>query len=204
MSIFKPEFVLELGIGVFSTPIFTSYSPKKLICIENDVLWLDHIKTQCNFRSTDLVILHDLGNGYTSETSLKQITNEKRDSIIKYYKMLSDQIKEKSNYPKLLFVDNFACCRLLAINNLYDSFDILIYHDCEAAGSAFYGFNYISDEIKKEYNYYILKTSRTWTGCFIKQDIIQDNLTVNIDFFIKQYCTANQLNKKQFYLERQY
>lgn len=203
LKTFSPKFILELGVGLHSTPIFIDYDPDELMCVENDNEWLHKIKTQCSFKKEHTLIFHDLGCGINLQTFLNQLNTEQKIGIVNYYKKLSDLIQNKTKYPKLMFVDNFTCCRSSAINVLYKNFDIVVYHDCEPAGIDWYEY-YFVDDLKNRFNSYKLKSQANWTGCFINKNLNQDELKQNILPYISEYRANNKLYSDKIYLEKEY
>jgi hypothetical protein len=116
---FKPKFVLELGIGYYSTPLFRGID---YIGIDNNKEWVDRM----NGQYPDMrFIHHDIGElkNYEMDDSKSFLTN-----AIRYY----DSILLPDVKPRLLFVDNYASLRTIAINTLKDKFQYIIYHDSEA------------------------------------------------------------------------
>lgn len=200
VAVYKPQFILELGVGVYSTPIFIDYTPKELMCIENDEKWFNHMKSKfsgCN------IILHKLDDSIDLDTFPKQLTKEQTNNITNYYNNLCKQLQSNDSHLKMLFVDNFTCCRAIAINTLYKAFDIVAYHDCEPKGIDWYEY-YFVDDLKKEFNSYMLKAPASWAGVFIKHDLDQSKLYTTIIPYINKYCGENRLNNKQVYLEKEY
>lgn len=201
LDVFKPKTVLELGTGLFSTPIFISRNLNKLVCIENDEGWFNRMNGE--FGNKCDMKLHKLENDLNVRTFLRQLTSNQKETIVRYYEALAKSIQDDNLNPKLLFVDNFACCRSLAINTLHKDFDIVVYHDCEPAGITFYEYHFV-ENLKIEFNSYVLKTPKSWTGCFIRRTLSQDALKSSITLFVSQYCIENGLDTNQVYLEKQY
>ena len=160
MELYKPAFVLELGMGDNSTPIFLNYKTK-LLSVENDSEWINYMKNK--YENID-VIYHDLNDqNIKLGTHLYELTEIKKAEIISYYQNL----KFLDLKPNLLFVDQFTSCRTLSINTLGDKFDMIIYHDCQPAGIPWYSYNLI--KLDEFINYY-LKTPASWTALMIKKD----------------------------------
>lgn len=201
LDMFKPEFILELGVGVFSTPIFIAYGSEKLMCIENDAEWLRHVKKE--YAGNHTMLLHQLEDGVDITTLPSQLTPIQRNNISNYYSALSKSLLNKNQHPKMLFVDNFASCRTLAINVLYRNFDILVYHDCEPVGKSFYQY-YFVEALGENFNHYVLKTPKSWAATFIHRDLHKDMLEHNIGRYIEAYCAENNLDNNQIYLEKRY
>jgi hypothetical protein len=157
MELYKPAFVLELGLGVHSTPIFLEYETT-LLSIENDKEWLNHIKEKYVGIDT---LFHDLG-GLKLGTHLYEISEKQKSEITNYYIGL----KFPELKPNLLFVDQFTSCRTLSINALKNKFDFIIYHDCQPAGIPWYSYNLIN---KSGFNSYYLKTPTSWTELMVDE-----------------------------------
>jgi hypothetical protein len=121
MEMYRPKYVLELGPGVYSTPIFLEYD-SLYNCIENDAVWIDYLKEKYGID----VIHHDLGN-ISADITFDELSFEQKKRIIMYY----SAIKIPQKHPRLLFVDQYCACRMLSINTLRGEFDIIIYHDSE-------------------------------------------------------------------------
>jgi hypothetical protein len=141
LELFKPKFILELGIGENSTPLFRDYN---YLGVENNIEWINLIQDKYNVH----LIHHNLD---------LQTTN-----LQEYYQSLP--IHQQT--PRLLFVDNYESCRMIAINSLRDKFDLIIFHDCEAEpGARVNHYDMINSE---GFNVYFLKTDANWTGLMIK------------------------------------
>jgi GT2 family glycosyltransferase len=183
LSLFKPKFILELGIGYYSTPIFRHYVNESELCfytgVENSKSWIKQINNK--FKGLNL-IHHDL-EGLSIGMMLKDISKYKQDVITKYF----TSIPLPPVSPKLLFVDNYGSCRVLAINALKHEFDIIILHDSELAGAMEYNYDKInSTGFKMLY----LKNNLSWTLFMIKDQLYLDNPDIislakpHIDLFL--------------------
>ncbi|MCJ7447908.1 MAG: hypothetical protein MUO72_09455 [Bacteroidales bacterium] len=159
MELYVPKFVLELGIGIYSTPVFLEYDIKHL-GVESNKEWIDHI--QGIYKGIN-VLYHDVGE-ITIGMRLKELTESQKAEICFYY----TNIKIPDLKPNLLFVDQYISCRTMSINMIGEKFDIVIYHDCEPAGIIAYDYNLID---VKGFNTYYLKTTGSWTAIMIKQEI---------------------------------
>jgi hypothetical protein len=158
MDLYKPKFVLELGIGVHSTPLFLEYDS----CykgIENSMEWIDLMKEKV----TADFVFHDLGEGIETGTLLQTLSALQVKKIIDDY----DKMKLPKLRPNLLFVDQWACNRILSVNTLKKRFDLIIYHDCEPKYESEYSYSLIDF---RGFNNYILKTSKSWTGIMIRKN----------------------------------
>ena len=194
IEVLNPKLIVELGTGLYSSPIFLSSSAEKLFFIDNDQEWLNHVKENNNFDSRCVSIFHDLGEDIKIYTFLRELPQEEKNKIINYYTDLSATIEKESSTPKMLFVDHFTCARTLAINTLFDKFDIIGFHDCQPDGIKFYEY-YFNENLHKNYNLFFLTSLTSWTGCFIKKSFnIESTLKTNIIPFVKDYCKENNLD----------
>lgn len=200
LEFFEPKFIVELGIGLYSTPIFSNYKSAQLVSIENDKEWIEYISKKLNLEYK--IIFHDIGPDLDKTSFVKDMTQDQKRKIKDYYINFKNQYMYTYLSPKLLFVDNYTCCRTIAINTLYSSFDIIIYHDAE--GVEWYEY-YFDKDIKNKYNNYILKTDRSTTGCFIKKTFKYEEIDLqkNIWPHILKYCKDNNANLAATYLQKE-
>jgi hypothetical protein len=71
---------------------------------------------------------------------------------------------------------------------MFDSFDIIVYHDCEPAGVVWYEYTF-SELLYQKYDNFILTCPTAWTGCFIKKSLnAEHNLRNTIASHINKYC----------------
>jgi len=199
IEITSPTFILELGMGLHSTPIFLNSDCNNIIFVDSDEEWIEHVRDNNLFDSRHRVLFHDLGPTKGRKLFPKQLTQKKRLEIIRYYKNLSAEIPDTS--PKLLFVDNMTCCRTIAINTLYTHFDMIAYHDCEPRAIRWY--EYYFEKGLKEFKHYVLKTPTSWTGCFMTLDVETD-LFNNIEKHILLYSNEVGINPSKIYLDKEY
>ena len=194
LSLFDPRFILELGIGYYSTPLFMEYNSEKMF-IENSQDWINEIA----LRNMN-VILHQI-DVPNQDIPVHDISEQQKNEISNYYFDLKSKLKDKPN-PRLLFVDNYSCCRALAINILYPVFDLIIYHDCEPQSIARNNY-FFEDDLTKNYAHYKLVTPRTWAGCFIsnKFEYSEELLQIRIEPIIMAYCKENNIDG--IYLQKQ-
>jgi hypothetical protein len=181
MELYVPKFILELGVGINSTPIFLEYK-SKYRGIDNDPEWIKHIEEICNVP----IIFHDLGKDINIATYRKDLSQGKQEEIYYYYTGL----KIPALKPNLLFVDQFTCNRVLSINALSKRFDMIIYHDCNPNWIAEYDYNLIG---KEGFITYELRTSLTWTGFMIRKELDKgfDSLKKAIEPHINKFVVEN-------------
>jgi len=101
-ELYNPGYVLEIGVGIFSTSLFKDMD---YLGAETSKEWADYISTKFN-----VPVLN-----YSIDTELAE-----------YYDSLPI-----GQGQKLLFVDGEEGTRLTAINTLSPKFNIIIFHDCE-------------------------------------------------------------------------
>ena len=178
MQSYKPKFVLELGMGNFSTPLFLQKDVEYL-GVENDVTWIGHLENNLGPMNT---IFHDLGPDIKIGTHLYEISENAKASICDFYKNL----KYPRLKPNVLFVDQFTSCRTLSINTLGKYFDVIIYHDCEPAGIPWYSYNLINLE---GFQIFTLKSDTSWTRLMVKK--YNNDFSKVIKLFIQEYKMNN-------------
>jgi hypothetical protein len=159
MELYMPKFVLEVGMGDYSTPIFLKYK-LKFLGVENEKDWIERLKIK--YQGID-IIHHDLKDLDTG-TCPFDLTEQKKSEIIEFYKNLDfPYIK-----PNLLFVDNHLPCRIFAINELGDEFDLIIYHDSQPETIIIHSYDLIN---LKGFNKYSLTSSDPWTTLLVRKEI---------------------------------
>ena len=191
---FRPELVVELGIGLYSTPLFLKYNPTALICIENNKEWLEYTKTQLLFRPEYELRYHELSPEVTLFTRARVLEAKNRVAHFEYYLTVRDEINQTSYTPRLLFVDNFTCLRALAVNVLNSAFDIILYHDSQLEGIAMYNYNF--EHLSSEFNFYTFHCSFSWTTCLVRKTLIYDEekLFRDIQPFSEEFCAIYKRN----------
>jgi ubiquinone/menaquinone biosynthesis C-methylase UbiE len=172
MELYKPAFVLELGSGIYSTPLFLSYGVE-FVTIENDKGWCQKIKDEYSIQP----ILHEI-RGVHAGTGYNELTVEQRRDIFKYYRNL--EVPEVK--PRLLFVDNYCACRLLSIDALSDRFDLIIYHDSESLVV-----NNFCEVDSRGFKTYTLETSGPHTTLMVREDKGFDELQGVIEHLIQEF-----------------
>jgi hypothetical protein len=171
LDLYKPEFVLELGIGENSTPLFAGLN---YIGIENERDWINYLTDQ--LRTQQTFIWHNL--------------DRQACSLTDYY----NSLQLPADKPNLLFVDNYESCRMIAINTLRQKFDLILFHDCEPTLGA--KVNHYDMIDSTGFAVYFLKTPANWTGFMVRQDFdagfaaLQKCAAPHIDEFIGKHPAA--------------
>ena len=170
LTVIEPKFIMELGVGNFSTPLLLDSSAEKILHIENDQPWLDHVQTQFNIDSRSEFRYHALGANVGKAIAWSRIPEDSQDTYREYYQDLSDEISKIDLAPKMLFVDHFTCVRTLAVNCLADEFDVIIYHDAETP--EIYEYQNIRSDLSDIFDRYMLQTISSWTGCVVRKGTV--------------------------------
>jgi hypothetical protein len=184
MDLYRPAFVLELGIGNYSTPIFKEYDIE-LMSVENDKDWIDYIKHSSGNHN---IIHHELP-GIERGTGHEVLFQDTIDGIIEFYSNI--KVPEVSN---LIFVDQYRCARIFSLNTLGPKFDYIIYHDSQPAAT----WNFRYDLINLPgYNTYTLETPESWTTLKVKNELDKgfDLLNAVIKPHIENFKRANFKHK---------
>lgn len=197
---FHPTFILELGSGQYSTPVF-DVAAVPVWSIENDAQWLTRTKQSVSRTTKITFIHHDLGPGIHITTKPFELSDSQREHIAEYYATLVTQVPESSR--KLAFVDQFTAARTLSINALLNHFEVIIYHDCEPEGIPWYEY-YFDDTKTCAYDHYTFKTPKVWTGIFVKQgfDFNGFELCRLCKLYSDDYAKRNGLDPTAFFLQR--
>ena len=176
LDIYKPVFVLELGVGEYSTPVFIDYGVKYL-GVDTDMNWVsDFIKKY------DINILYQEIGEIGKRLNYKKISRQQRADIQEYYEYLNFP----SDKPNLLFVDQDACCRLISINTLSPKFDIILYHDHDDKGFEDNSYELINDY---GFNRYALTTPMTGAGVMIRQGLDKgfSELNGRVQYYVRGF-----------------
>jgi hypothetical protein len=203
IDVFKPYFIMELGIGTYSTPIL--YNPSwNYIGIEQDSGWIDKITEDFNY-PRNIFIHHQQDSDIALRYS--DMPDELKISLKQYYSELSNIYSGK--YPivegfKMLFVDNYTGSRTIAINTMYDDFDIIAFHDSEPEFIDVYEY-YFCKEIYDNYDLYTLHTDICWTSVFIKKSLkdLSQELPENINKYIKEWGEEKNIFIKNIELKKE-
>jgi len=175
LKLYKPEWVLEYGIGIHSTLLFENL---EYIGIENDLQWM---QMMCK-KFPKLDIRHHNVLPIVLSTNRNKLTEKQKLEICLYYLRL--------NLSKiglgLLFIDGYLSIRTLVLNTISSKVDIIIYHDCSPTSRKYYAYEKILDE---GFNRYYLTSPTSWTGILIRKEVDKGMLILKetIDPYIKEF-----------------
>ena len=167
LALLEPQLIVELGVGNFSTPLMLASGAARVLHIENDQPWLDHVRQQFASDDRSEFIYHDLGPGINKATPWASLSEDWQQQQRGFYGDLAHSIQRMDLAPGLLFVDHYTCIRLLSINCLANLFDAVIYHDAEHPGV--YGYDSIDPDLAPSFDHYQLETVSSWTGFMIRK-----------------------------------
>ena len=201
LDIAEPKFILELGIGHFSTPLFINSEAKKIIHVENELEWLNLMVKE--YDCSKNAIHHDLKlSSITKSTKLAELSIDVVNDIYNFYENLSSEITKFNYNSKLLFVDQHTCLRTISINKLYNLFDFIIYHDAEHPDT--YEYDKIDNKILEQYDHYILKIENNpWTGIFMKKNLVsEENFRNTVEKYYTIFCNDFEFESPTAVLEK--
>jgi hypothetical protein len=178
---YRPMFVLELGIGLHSTPLFNNHKCR-CIHVESNEEWIKKLNVDA--------ILHPVTDEFTGINIPVTKLNEAK----MFYSELMENIKSEILYPSLLFVDNDIAYRNVAINTLYPLFDLIIYHDCDGEFNRLINYKF-NQQIKSFFDSYVLKNDSRWTGLLVNKNYGSsiDELSYFLEPRVEDYCKENKI-----------
>ena len=190
LELYKPDFVFESGVGLYSTPLFKNGNVAEYIGVENDADWIIKVKEAVPSFN---IIYHNLNNVNTSERWFNLTAKQKYD-IVAFYSEFPESLNLEKKGTKLLFVDGYACTRMYAINALWEYFDVIIYHDSRYR--KIYGY----DRLKvKGYRHYeaVASNAGANTGIFLKKNIgftaFNNEMQRNVKMFNARWCVNSMI-----------
>jgi len=182
LDLYDPKFVLELGVGMYSTPLFRY---RNAMFIENDKEWIEKMEAEFG------VNIHYHETEINDFDLVDDLTEDQREDLIRYY--VTVKIPELK--PNLLFVDNMPSCRVIAIKSLKHRFDIVMFHDFDEVGFKANKYNLIETE---GFNLYSLQTNLTGTGVMIRKEIDKGGLAEAVESYKTQFMIDYPLCTKMY------
>ncbi len=179
LDIFKFDFALELGPGVYSTPLLLNID--KTYHVENDEMWYKLLKNSYDFNNDNILIHH---KAYLID-----------DYISFYNKAMFE--KRFDNYNlKLLMVDHYRYARKEAINILGNKFDVILYHDSEFEAN---NYSQINRSVLDNFKKYELKFSKLpHTGLLINKKLnMKKDIHSITKIKCKEYLNMNNINDNE-------
>lgn len=183
LDLLQPAFVLELGVGNFSTPLLLQSPAKMIWHIENDRPWLDHVQQTFSTDGRSHFRYHEISDRVNKSTAWSSLPKDLQATQHAFYENLADEISRVDMDPRLLFVDHFTCVRTVSINHLAPKFDWIIYHDAETP--EVYDYHKIESRLLDSFDHYVLQTASSWTGMLIRRGMAQ---TGNLQSTMLHHC----------------
>ena len=190
---YDPDFVLELGLGIFSTPLFLHNPKINYLGIDNDKEWLAEIMQQ---HPANRFFYHEI-EGVELGTKVHQLNDAQKSSIQSYYSLLREEIQKSRATINLLFVDNHTCARTYAINGLFDLFDIVMLHDTEPQAYPWYSYVF-SEKLTNNYKKIDYITSSSWATAFINKATYKDSSLSGSEVFAREFEAENGVTGTRF------
>lgn len=182
-----PDVAIEFGVGIGSTKVLYN-SVEKFTAIENSPEWYAQMVYSYPPRDGFVFRLHHLGDTVNLATKWDAIPPSLTESIRNYYD--EEITKLPSGKCRIAMIDQYSCCRYLSLA-LYNSFDVVIFHDCEPLGWEYY--NYGAVTFNDQYDRYVFKTSVSWTGLLIRKTVQMD-----MDQFMNDLSRRTQLFQEEY------
>lgn len=154
--------VLELGAGFNSTPLFFD-KLNYVVSIESDKEWITNLLKTANLSISEnkKILYHQVPNDITRSTLRPNISNTILNDAVNFYKCNSNK---NLNY---LFIDQYAGFRYDALQNMYDEYDIIAYHDVQEKNV--YAYESFTLNKNTEYYRFIHTSFAAYTGVLISK-----------------------------------
>jgi|TARA_R110000744_G_scaffold379925_2_gene499198 hypothetical protein len=198
LEVLKPELVVEIGTGRYSSPGLITSNALKTIHIDNEPGWIDLVKKENaeiitdknEFRIHDIIPL--------GIASLKVLPSElnpmQKESIDNYHTELAAEIKAMNYKSTMIFTDGFASCRKSSVDLLTSGVDSMIFHDAEKPAA--YGYDNLNKDLYNTHDEYLLRTAMSYTGFFVRKGIITfEDLKVIMDKHVNVYVESLGISK---------
>lgn len=183
LELYKPNFVFESGIGLYSTPLFTDV--ETYIGVESDAKWIAKVKEVLPELN---VIHHNLDINIAERWY--NLTSQQKYNIVEFYSELPELLHLNRKGIKLLFVDGYTCTRMYAIKTLWKYFDVIIYHDSRQR--KIYGYDHLNVEGFTSYE--AVTSIHANTGVFLKEDVGFNAFNAEMKKHIKSFDAKWKIN----------
>ncbi len=172
LDLIDPTFVLEIGVGNYSTPLFEG---RNYLGVENDPKWIETIQKNHPWAN---IQHHDL-NTMNFQSRNARLNKNQRIELFNYY----NSLKIDGNDKKLAFIDGYACTRHTALTIFKNKFDFIIYHDAQPSSDGCYDF--LKVDVSDFHRYY-LTSPKAWTCVLMKEDLGEE-LKTTIQSYIAEF-----------------
>lgn len=181
LKVFKPSGVMELGVGLKSTPLL--YDDRKLlVSIESDLKWLEKVKPLVPLRDRFELVHHDIGHGIHVKTKYKQITPIVVEECIEFYSTFVNKYD-----LDFLFIDHVSGLRAITLTELFDRFLIVAYHDAQHPGYCYEKFLEVDSN---DYLHFMFESLGVYTGILIHGKYVEKIKVFNdvLKKYGEKYC----------------
>jgi len=127
VNIFDIDFCLELGAGIFSTPLLSANS-KYMISVENSLDWINEVKNKQNYKNV-VFKHHKLPDHIKLFTPYDHLNDSDRNKAKLFYNNLKESLPLDKYDITLLLVDQYFVVRRMSLSILHSLFKIVIIHD---------------------------------------------------------------------------
>lgn len=184
--------VLELGAGDFSTKLFFERT-EKCISIETDMEWIKHLRSHIKEDENHKIMYHDITD--EMNTSYKN----KNQRSINSYEVSKEFLEKSREYTEkyaveddieMMFVDSIRCLRNYLLNNLYQHFEFVTFHDYTEKGKRnHYGGGFVPG---KGWRMFVDKTYDVYTGLIMREEHYDkvSLLRTNLEKQIRRYTNS--------------
>jgi len=170
IKVFSPKKAIELGMGFNSTPLLKKNIPF-LVSVDHDRLWFKKVVEEIPRSDSFIPLFFDVGDDITRKNLQDTIPEDTIQKCKKFYKKLIKKYRKID----LLFIDQYAGFRFLALTSMYKNVDIIVFHDTHE--SQHYGYDgfYSNYDLSDFYSFrYLLKGCGT--DILIRRSIVKENL----------------------------
>lgn len=158
LEVFEPLGIVELGVGLKSTPLLYNYG-KELLSIESDLEWLKKVEQVVAPRNDVTMVHHDIGHDVNVKTKYNQISAQVLEECMEFYNALT-----KDKYFDFLFIDHVSGLRIHTLIELFDRFQVVAYHDAQHPG---YYFDRFSSVDSSDYLHFMFESLGVYTGVLV-------------------------------------
>lgn len=181
-EVITPKGIMELGCGLNSTVLIYDYDGDN-VSIETDLDWFEDIKKICPDKDNFQLLRHPLRGGISRRTMYEDLSEEDISQAMSFYQSVID--KHDCN---CLFIDHLTCFRYPSLQNLYDQFDIVAYHDADDTGDYY---RYGKFELQSnDFYHWVYKSFDATTGILIRKkykDKLQE-FEESLKRYEKEFC----------------
>jgi hypothetical protein len=186
LNVFNVSGVLELGCGLFSTPLFANATVAGVTAVENGAEWYKSVRDKL-VSSRTTVLYHYSGVALGDQVVTVTVRNKHLlDHAILFY----ESILTSTPTINMLFVDHYVSLRAIALLKLYEKFDLIVYHDSED-GQYKYEENFVRLADLTDFKHVSYRVTRPWTDVLVRNHLYEpvgDHFIQALRQQTRQYC----------------